>query len=81
MMCERSGLSILYRNTLHLLLHAPNEPDALGWLLLWYPLRTAAVRIGPFEPRTSPVCRLDLNDRIPDQAAFSKNRHGRFRDS
>jgi len=26
-------------------------------------------------------CRLDLNDTIPDHSTFSKNRHGRFRDS
>ena len=26
-------------------------------------------------------CRLDLNDRVPDHATFSKNRHGRFRES
>ena len=26
-------------------------------------------------------CRLDLNDRIPDHSTFSKNRHGRFRES
>src|SRR6187200_970796 len=26
-------------------------------------------------------CRLDLGDRIPDHSTFSKNRHGRFRDS
>ena len=26
-------------------------------------------------------CRLDLTDRIPDHSAFSKNRHGRFRES
>lgn len=26
-------------------------------------------------------CRLDLTDRIPDHSTFSKNRHGRFRDS
>jgi transposase len=26
-------------------------------------------------------CRLDLIDRIPDHSTFSKNRHGRFRDS
>ncbi len=26
-------------------------------------------------------CSLDLNDRIPDHLTFSKNRHGRFRDS
>jgi transposase len=26
-------------------------------------------------------CRLDLADRIPDHSTFSKNRHGRFRDS
>ena len=26
-------------------------------------------------------CRLDLTDRIPDHSSFSKNRHGRFRDS
>jgi len=26
-------------------------------------------------------CRLDLSDRVPDHSTFSKNRHGRFRDS
>ena len=26
-------------------------------------------------------CRLDLNDRVPDHSTFSKNRHGRFRQS
>ena len=26
-------------------------------------------------------CRLDLADRIPDHSTFSKNRHGRFRES
>lgn len=26
-------------------------------------------------------CRLDLSDRVPDHSNFSKNRHGRFRDS
>lgn len=26
-------------------------------------------------------CRLDLGDPVPDQSTFSKNRHGRFRDS
>lgn len=26
-------------------------------------------------------CRLDLMDRVPDHSTFSKNRHGRFRDS
>ena len=26
-------------------------------------------------------CRLDLNDSIPDHSTFSKNRHGRFRES
>src|SRR6202163_141276 len=26
-------------------------------------------------------CRLDLDDRVPDHSTFSKNRHGRFRDS
>lgn len=26
-------------------------------------------------------CRLDLTDRVPDRSAFSKNRHGRFRES
>jgi len=26
-------------------------------------------------------CRLDLNDAVPDHSSFSKNRHGRFRDS
>ncbi len=26
-------------------------------------------------------CRLDLNDHVPDHSTFSKNRHGRFRES
>ena len=26
-------------------------------------------------------CRLDLDDRVPDYSTFSKNRHGRFRES
>ena len=26
-------------------------------------------------------CRLDLTDQVPDHSTFSKNRHGRFRDS
>jgi transposase len=26
-------------------------------------------------------CRLDLDDKVPDHSTFSKNRHGRFRDS
>jgi hypothetical protein len=26
-------------------------------------------------------CRLDLSDDIPDHSTFSKNRHGRFRES
>jgi transposase len=26
-------------------------------------------------------CRLELNDRVPDHSTFSKNRHGRFRES
>src|SRR6056297_2214886 len=26
-------------------------------------------------------CRLDLDDRVPDHSTFSKNRHGRFRES
>ncbi len=26
-------------------------------------------------------CSLDLNDRVPDHSTFSKNRHGRFRES
>ncbi|SMX31456.1 hypothetical protein OCA8868_00370 [Octadecabacter ascidiaceicola] len=26
-------------------------------------------------------CRLDLSDPVPNHSAFSKNRHGRFRDS
>ena len=26
-------------------------------------------------------CKLDLNNNIPDHSTFSKNRHGRFRDS
>lgn len=27
------------------------------------------------------ICRLDLNDRIPDHSTFGTNRHGRFRES
>ena len=27
------------------------------------------------------LCRIDLTDPIPDHSTFSKNRHGRFRDS
>ena len=26
-------------------------------------------------------CRLDIDDKVPDHSTFSKNRHGRFRDS
>jgi transposase len=26
-------------------------------------------------------CRLSLEDKVPDHSSFSKNRHGRFRDS
>jgi hypothetical protein len=26
-------------------------------------------------------CKMDLSDPIPDHSTFSKNRHGRFRDS
>ncbi len=26
-------------------------------------------------------CRLDLEDKVPDHSSFSKNRHGRFRES
>lgn len=26
-------------------------------------------------------CRLGLEDKVPDHSTFSKNRHGRFRDS
>ena len=26
-------------------------------------------------------CRLNLNGKVPDQSTFSKNRHGRFRES
>ena len=27
------------------------------------------------------LCRLDLDDKVPDHSTFSVNRHGRFRDS
>jgi transposase len=27
------------------------------------------------------VCRMDLDDNVPDHSTFSKNRHGRFRNS
>ncbi len=31
--------------------------------------------------RLTHLCRLDLNDAVPDHSSFSKNRHGRFRKS
>ena len=39
------------------------------------------MRGGRAAPGVSLVCRLDLDDRVPDHSTFSVNRHGRFRDS
>ena len=36
---------------------------------------------GPFEPRLRWFCRLGLDGEVPDHSTFSKNCHGRFRES
>jgi hypothetical protein len=48
-------------------------------LLLRHSLRTAAVRRGP--PQSCLPRRLGLDGDVPDHSTFSKNRHGRFRES
>ena len=55
--------------------------DAAGRLLLSRPLRTAAVRRSASEPCVSLVLPTWLEDKVPDHSSFSKNRHGRFRES
>jgi transposase len=58
-----------------------DDPRAADRLLLRHSLRAAAVRGGASQPGVSLFCRLDLTDPVPDHSTFSKNRHGRFRDS
>ena len=37
---------------------------------------------GGCRPADVPLfCRLDIDDKVPDHSTFSRNRHGRFRDS
>jgi IS5 family transposase len=38
------------------------------------------IRPQPQVARLSHLCRLDLDDKVPDHSTFSVNRHGRFRD-
>ena len=35
----------------------------------------------PLAARLPHLCRLDLDDKVPDHSTFSVNRHGRFRES
>ena len=44
-------------------------------------LRAAVVRRGPLNLAYHWFCRLSLEDEVPNHSTFSKNRHGRFRDS
>ncbi len=39
------------------------------------------MRGGPPQPGYRWFCRLGLEGRVPDHSTFSKNRHGRFRES
>ena len=39
------------------------------------------IRSEPQAARLSHLCRLDLDDKVPDHSTFSVSRHGRFRDS
>jgi IS5 family transposase len=39
------------------------------------------IRPEPQAARLSHLCRLHLDDKVPDHSTFSVNRHGRFRDS
>ena len=51
-------------------------------LLLRHSLGAAAVRGGAFEPGVSLVLSARAStDAVPDHSTFSKNRHGRFRES
>ena len=59
-----------------------DDPDADCWLLPRRSLGTAAVRGGPPQSGLSCwFCRLGLDGGVPDHSTFSKNRHGRFRES
>ncbi len=49
--------------------------------LLWHSFRAAIVRRGAPELAYRWFCRLGLEDEVPNHSTFSKNRHGRFRDS
>ena len=50
-------------------------------LLLRHPLGAAIVRGGAPEPRLPVVLPARVRRRVPDHSTFSKNRHGRFRES
>src|SRR6202140_3662210 len=39
------------------------------------------IRSNRWPPAYPHLCRLDLNDKVPDHSTSSVNRHGRFRDS
>ena len=58
-----------------------DDPHAAGRLLLRHPLGAAAVRGGAPESRLSLVLPARARGAVPDHSTFSKNRHGRFRDS
>jgi transposase len=58
-----------------------DDPHADRGLLLWHPLGTAAVRRGAPQPGVSLVLWIGLDGEVPDHSTFSKNRHGRFRES
>ncbi|MEX6300672.1 transposase [Providencia huaxiensis] len=49
--------------------------------LLWHSFRAAIVRRGAPDLAYRWFCRLGLEDEVPNHSTFSKNRHGRFRDS
>src|SRR6195952_4702772 len=51
------------------------------WLLHGHPVRTAAMRGDPSQSGYRWFCDLGLNGRVPDHSTFSRNRHGRFRQS
>ncbi len=50
-------------------------------VLLRHPLGAPTVRRGRRPADVPLVLPLDLDDKVPDHSTFSKNRHGRFRDS
>ena len=50
-----------------------------GWIAVLAAISGChATRTGP---ETTPTVRLGLEDAVPDRSIFSKNRHGRFRES